>query len=775
MEVKQEQQEELDSQEPTAREELSNESLRRTRNMRYAVDHFARTTISLGGIGIIVILLLIFIYLVQEVMPLFSGASVEARGSYDRPGNPGVPTLQLSIEEQAGMAMRLDAEGVFHFFELDTGVLASSERLNLPTSATISSFASDSAESGLLALGLESGEMLLVEQEYDTSFSTVDNSRIVTPSYTYPAGEQPLLVYDNEPVTQIAVGSRGEQFLAALSNAAGDVVLLRGARQQNLLGAFDPDASPVYNLSQITLPELVPPANQLLLDGDLRWLLAIDRRGAVRVFDLASAFRDGSVAEVARANLLPQGANLVDARFLLGGVSLLISSDRGETSQWFLVRDENGNQLQQVRSFGGSDSPIVSITGEWRRKNFVTTDATGSVRIFNTTASRAVFEGDLLQAGAVAMAVAPRGNALLLESTDGKLHAWRLDNPHPEISWSALWERVWYEGYPEPDYIWQSSAASNDFEPKYSLMPLTFGTFKAAFFAMLLAAPLAVCGAIYTGYFMAPRLRRKVKPLVELMEALPTVVLGFLAGLWLAPLVEEHLLSVFSIVVLLPLGIVAASLLWMYLPRSLGEYLPDGWEAVMLVPVVLFFCWMAVVLATPMESLFFGGDLRNWLSDELGVSYDQRNAMVVGLAMGFAVIPTIFSIAEDAIFNVPQQLSYGSQALGATPWQSLYRVVLPTASPGIFSALMVGMGRAVGETMIVLMATGNTPIMDINLFEGMRTLAANIAVEIPESEVDSSHYRILFLAALVLFVFTFFVNTIAEVVRQRLRSRYNVL
>jgi phosphate transport system permease protein len=775
MEVKQEQQEELDSQEPTAGEELSTESLRRTRNMRYAVDHFARATISLGGIGIIIILLLIFIYLVQEVLPLFSGASVEARGSYVRPGNPGVPTLQLSIEEQAGMAMRLDAEGVFHFFELDTGMLASSERLNLPTSATISSFASDSAESGLLALGLESGEMLLVEQEYDTSFSTVDNSRIVTPSYTYPAGEQPLLVYDNEPVTQIAVGSRGEQFLAALSNAAGDVVLLRGARQQNLLSAFDPDASPVYNLSQITLPELVPPANQLLLDGDLRWLLAIDRSGAVRVFDLASAFRDGSVAEVARANLLPQGANLVDARFLLGGVSLLISSDRGETSQWFLVRDENGNQLQQVRSFGGSDSPIVSITGEWRRKNFVTTDATGSVRIFNTTASRAVFEGDLLLAGAVAMAVAPRGNALLLESTDGKLHAWRLDNPHPEISWSALWERVWYEGYPEPDYIWQSSAASNDFEPKYSLMPLTFGTFKAAFFAMLLAAPLAVCGAIYTGYFMAPRLRRKVKPLVELMEALPTVVLGFLAGLWLAPLVEEHLLSVFSIVVLLPLGIVAASLLWMYLPRTFGEYLPDGWEAVMLVPVVLFFCWMAVVLATPMESLFFGGDLRNWLSDELGVSYDQRNAMVVGLAMGFAVIPTIFSIAEDAIFNVPQQLSYGSQALGATPWQSLYRVVLPTASPGIFSALMVGMGRAVGETMIVLMATGNTPIMDINLFEGMRTLAANIAVEIPESEVGSSHYRILFLAALVLFVFTFFVNTIAEVVRQRLRSRYNVL
>ena len=173
--------------------------------------------------------------------------------------------------------------------------------------------------------------------------------------------------------------------------------------------------------------------------------------------------------------------------------------------------------------------------------------------------------------------------------------------------------------------------------------------------------------------------------------------------------------------------------------------------------------------------MFFDGDLRFWITNELGVSYDQRNAMVVGIAMGFAVIPTIFSIAEDAIFTVPRHLTYGSLALGATPWQSLYRVVLPTASPGIFSALMIGMGRAVGETMIVLMATGNTPIMDASIFEGMRTLAVNIAVEIPESEVDSTHYRILFLAALVLFLFTFAVNTIAEVVRQQLRGKYSTI
>ena len=176
-----------------------------------------------------------------------------------------------------------------------------------------------------------------------------------------------------------------------------------------------------------------------------------------------------------------------------------------------------------------------------------------------------------------------------------------------------------------------------------------------------------------------------------------------------------------------------------------------------------------------MEHFFFAGDMRAWMHNSLGISFDQRNSLVVGLAMGFAVIPTIFSIAEDAIFSVPKHLTIGSLALGATPWQTMVRVVILTASPGIFSAIMIGVGRAVGETMIVLMATGNTPVMDFSIFQGMRTLSANIAVEMPESEVASTHYRVLFLAALVLFMFTFVFNTLAELVRQRLRRKYSSL
>ncbi|EWH02568.1 ABC transporter permease subunit [Halomonas sp. BC04] len=307
-----------------------------------------------------------------------------------------------------------------------------------------------------------------------------------------------------------------------------------------------------------------------------------------------------------------------------------------------------------------------------------------------------------------------------------------------------------------------------------SLVPLTVGTLKAAFYAMLFATPLALMGAIYTAYFMSSKLRGKVKPTIEVMEALPTVILGFLAGLWLAPFVENRLPAVFSILILMPIAMLAFAYLWSRLPERLRSLVPDGWEAVLLMPIIILVGWICITASPYVEILFFDGSMRQWLTDN-GFTYDQRNALVVGIAMGFAVIPTIFSIAEDAVFNVPKHLTQGSLALGATRWQTVVGVVLPTASVGMFSAVMMGFGRAVGETMIVLMATGNSPIMNFNIFEGMRTLSANIAVELTEAAVGSSHIRVLFLAALVLLAMTFVVNTLAEIIRQRLRKRYGNL
>jgi phosphate transport system permease protein len=286
---------------------------------------------------------------------------------------------------------------------------------------------------------------------------------------------------------------------------------------------------------------------------------------------------------------------------------------------------------------------------------------------------------------------------------------------------------------------------------------------------------MAIGAAIYTAYFMSSGLRKVVKPTVETIEALPTVIIGFLAGLWLAPWVEQHLPTVFLLLLMVPLCLLGLSMIWRMIPRYVRRRLPDNAQILVIIPALLLIALVAWQLGPWLEHLWFGGDARRFITYELGIGYDQRNALVVGIAMGFAVVPTIFSIAEDAIFSVPPHLKSGALALGATHWQTLTRVVLLTASPGIFSAVMMGLGRAVGETMIVLMATGNTPIMDWNLLEGLRTLSANIAVEMPESEVGSSHYRVLFLTAFILFVFTFVFNTLAELVRQRLRDKYSNL
>lgn len=751
------------------------ERLKFRRKVRHFKDKAARWTISFGGISVIITILLIFAYLAYEVVPLFESAEINEVASYSFDQSSAASTLHLAIEEQSEIAMHLSDSGLVTFFRFDSGEVIDQSRIALPPDVSISSFAIDTEESGVMALGLSNGQVQVVAHDYDVSYRQSDNAREITPQISYPFGAAPYQIFDDVGVTSVALRSRGESLTLAAVNGQGSIQMLEASKQTSLFSAFDDDAGGSFDIERAPALVSAPDAISLHIDGDRRWLLAISDNGLVRVADIG-AIIDGEFEDFdIEMFLTDNGLRPTSIRFLLGGISLLVADESGGIGQWFISRQGEQVALNKVRTFEPSEFPVNSITVEQRQKNFISADSEGTVSIYNTTANRAVFRDALASNAVSAMAVSPRGDALLLETGPGQFVAWDVHNEHPEVSMSALWEQVWYEGYAEPEYIWQSSAATNEFEPKYSLVPLSFGTLKAAFYAMLLAAPLAICGAIFTGYFMAPAMRGKVKPLIELMEALPTVVLGFLAGLWLAPFVEQNLLGIFSILIVLPLSILAASLGWMYLPKKIRHAVPDGWEAGLLIPVISVFGFLSFVVAGPLEVWFFDGDLRFWITNELGVTYDQRNAMVVGFAMGFAVIPTVFSIAEDAIFTVPRHLSYGSLALGATPWQSLCRVVLPTASPGIFSGLMIGLGRAVGETMIVLMATGNTPIMDINIFEGMRTLAANIAVEIPESEVDSTHYRILFLAALVLFTFTFVINTVAEIVRQRLRGKYSTI
>lgn len=382
-------------------------------------------------------------------------------------------------------------------------------------------------------------------------------------------------------------------------------------------------------------------------------------------------------------------------------------------------------------------------------------------------------------------AISGKYHRLVVLDSANKLHFFQIDDPHADSSWKALFSKIWYEGAPEPKWEWQSTGGSDDFEPKYSLVPLIFGTFKGTFYAMLFALPIALLAALYTSQFLDPRFRSIVKPTMEIMASLPSVVLGFLGAIYIAPIIEKEIPSFILLAVGLPLIAAITGFFWSRLPIRYRKLIHPGWEWIVFVPLLLVSSWGFFQLGSVVESIAFvvtdpatgqkTADFGAWWTATTGNSFDQRNSVVVGFMMGFAIIPIIFTIADDALSNIPAQLITASMACGASRWQTAVRVVLPTASPGIFSAIMIGLGRAVGETMIVVMATGNTPITEWNIFSGMRTLSANIAVELPEAPHHSTLYRTLFLGALVLFVFTFVFNTFAEILRHRLRERFKTI
>ncbi|WP_313200970.1 ABC transporter permease subunit [Pseudomonas sp.] len=749
---------------PPVRIDFNTPELQRKRRMRALKDRLTRWYVLVGGLAVLAAITLIFFYLAYVVLPLFQGAELTSKKALEPAWlqqDAGKP-LMIALEEQNLVGMRVSDKGQAIFFDTKSGNALSRVDLPLPAGTQVTSISADQPGSPLVVLGLSNGQALVFHHTYKVTYP--DNKKTITPGIDYPYGQAPFVLDEQgRALEHVSVNVNGDTLLLAGSTGA-HLQVVELSRSENML-----TGETSTEQSRIELPQMTEVVKNIFIDPRQQWLYVINGRATADVFSLRDKSLNGryKLAESAETEITATAQ-------LVGGISLIIGDSKGGLAQWFMARDPDGEQrFKQIRTFKMGEAAIAQIDAEERRKGFIALDADGKLGVFHSTAHRTLLVEQAAEGPGI-LALSPRANRIIIEE-GGKLLPLSLRNPHPEISFSALWGKVWYENYDEPKYVWQSTASNTDFEPKLSLSPLTFGTLKAAFYAMILAAPLAIAAAIYTAYFMAPGMRRKVKPVIELMEAMPTVILGFFAGLFLAPYLEGHLPGVFSLFLIMPLGILLTGFTWSRLPESVRLRVPDGWEAAILIPVILAIGWFALAVSPYLESWFFGGDMRLWIEHTLGLRYDQRNALVVGIAMGFAVIPNIYSIAEDAVFSVPRSLTLGSLALGATPWQTLTRVVILTASPGIFSALMIGMGRAVGETMIVLMATGNTPVMELNLFEGMRTLAANVAVEMPESEVGGSHYRVLFLAALVLLMFTFVMNTLAELIRQRLRKKYSSL
>lgn len=721
-------------------------------------DRVARWVVSAGGVAIVASILGILIFILAEIWPIFFKPRVEP----ERTAEVAHAALTAALtDEHRGLVAAITADGRVVAVRAESGALEAERPIASPQ--VVVTAASSPPGGRALTAALADGRVAIVPVAFDVTFEGPDGSQ----RRTSPRFDPPILLdmdAAGRPLRAFAaqLGEDGSA-VGAAQLADGTLVVVRRSVETN---GITGETSESVDRSESKLDRSL---KTLVFDEEQKNLWGGTAEGSLLWWRLEAA-------QPGTAGISSAGRSEITALSpLIGGRSLAVGQADGSLSVWFPVEEGDGvARLTRVRDFPDLPSAVRHLAPSGRGKGFLAADESGQVGLYWSTSERTLWTGRGPFERPTGLAFSPKADGAVL-TAGSKVAELAVFNPHPEISWKALFGKIWYEGYGEPEYSWQSSSGTDDFEPKLSLVPLLIGTLKGTFYSMLLAIPLGVFGAMFISQFMHPAYKRVLKPVIEIMASLPSVVLGFLAGLWLAPRVEKVVPGLFLMLLVLPVVVLIAGGIWHSMPRKIRNRFRSGSETVLYVGALLVGLGLCFALSKPFENLVFDGNFQTWLQATTDWTYDQRNAIIVGLAMGFAVIPIIFAISEDAFTNVPQNLVAGSLALGANRWQTVTRVVLPTASPGIFSAIMIGFGRAVGETMIVLMATGNTPILEWNPFNGFRTLSANIAVEIPEAAQGGTLYRTLFLAALLLFGITFLVNTVAEVVRQRLRERYSQL
>ncbi len=838
-------------------------------------DNVADKVITVGGISVIIAVLGILVFLVAETLPLFQGGEVTADHDYALKF-PAGKILTTTMDEYKTMTFSVFEGGKSLLFHALTGTVLSNPEIHFD-GKRITATASG-VEGEHLAFGFEDGTVRLAEAHFETEIirgsdlppnlthlndrdstdGAVVYSRIPGQQYRKISFELDLqdaiqVSEDAQPVTALdyRVSGEAERQLKAfvVVDSEGNIALNKARSKLNMM-----TGKTTITIEKTDLPPLPRGVSDsiasLLLTTSADAVMVAETNGTVYRYNTRDD-KNPLLAETVR--VLPEDAELTALNFLLGEKSIVVGGSDGTLQIFFIIGKDgtpDGQALTRGRIFASRKSPITRLTQSARGKSFAAALQDGTIQVIHGTSQKTLAKFSV-DAPLQSLLLSPRFNGLMALQEDGQIHFWEFDVPHPETTFKTLFQKVWYEGYEQPTYTWQSTGATEDFESKFSLIPLIFGTIKAAFYSLLFAIPIAILGAIYTSEFLHLRVRSVVKPTMEMMASLPSVVLGFVAALVLAPIVETWVAAVLLAFISIPVALMLSAFLWQLLPLHLA----NRWRGIpkfsLMVFVVLLTTWVTYQVGILFEFLFFGGDFKGWLNGDFGGpepflflillpisltitgivfarlfghrfsqmmaymtpfraavldmgkwvamvaasiilsyllakifaffgvdtrgafigTYVQRNTLIVGFAMGFAVIPIIYTIAEDALNAVPAHLRAASLGCGATQWQTAIYVVLPTAMSGVFSAIMIGMGRAVGETMIVVMAAGNTPLMDWNVFNGLRALSATIAVELPEAVKDGTLYRILFLSGLVLFAMTFVINTIAEVVRIRFRKR----
>ena len=840
-------------------------------------DRTADRVITVGGLLVIAAVFTIGIFLVAVAAPLLSSGEVRSQTTYAL-GDTSKTYISTRVDEYKTVALDFATDGSLSAFHVATGTKLAAPQFSLPEGARISAFTRTLGGNDI-ALGLADGRVILGRAALTVAIvpasampdgltelgngDLTDGTSVWRPipgrqfrqvSYELKLEEPLQISPDGAEIRHIDYRIGGTQERPTRTFVTVDATgKLRMSFAFSRLNFMTGETATDITSTELDATAAVSDIKRVLLNAQGDRVIVAESTGLVRRYDL----RDRNAARLAETvRVVPEGVQLTAVTYMNGETSLVIGGSDGSVNVWFPVERRDGTTadglvLTQVHVLEAQSAPIDQISVSQRTRLFVTSDTAGGILVRHGTTARTLLSLENTPDQRLQTVVlTPKDDGVVAIGANHQASVWQIHVPHPETTLQSLFGKVWYEGYTEPVYVWQSTAAQDFVEPKLSLIPLIFGTLKAAIYSMLFALPIALLAAIYTSEFLHYRVRAVVKPVMELMATLPSVVIGFVAALLLSPIVENWVAAVIIAFGVIPLTLVGSAFLWQILPNDLRIRLEGVPRFLFHFVSIAVAVWICVELGPWIEAALFGGDFKKWTSGageaqpfvflmmvpvsflvvflasgqffgtgwrmylrtqsnttagviELGrwallsaaaialawiaslvlsgIGYDprggfvdtyvQRNTLIAAFAIGFAEIPIIYTIAEDALNAVPEHLRAASLGCGATRWQTARWVILPTAGSGIFSAIMIGLGRAVGETMIVVMSTGNTPVLDINIFNGLRALSANINVELPEAVRDSTLYRTLFLCGLTLFVMTFFLNTIAEVVRQRFRKR----
>lgn len=737
---------------------------------RKLYDRLARHVVFVGGAGIIFCIIAILFFIGIETIPLWKSPEKKLESvseMKDRLGSGAVADrvriFDVGVDEYREQFFTVDSLGSVRFFTLEEEPkLLRTHTISHKTTGYASFYNARTNTS--YAIADREGYVVPFEVSFRVEFREGTERTVVsrvTEGEALRITEEPIEIfaYQSSPET-------GAPVVVAYT-ASGRLLAYAEVEEEGFLGESETE---IFK-TDLTIELGGAVVTGVQVDSEAENLYVSTENGKLYHWSLSDP--SSPELESTLAATADPGVAVTEIGFLLGHRSLIVGDAAGNVSVWFETTGGGGeSKLAKIHVLPQLPAAVDRFSASQRGRGFLASDTSGNIALYQATSTTKQLDFPGRGKPYAGLSFSPKANGVVAVDSDMVLSSYYLDNPHPETNFHTLFGKVWYEGYDKPRYVWQSTGGTDEFEPKFSLTPLAYGTLKGAIYTMILSIPLAVLAAICVSQFLHPSIRNVVKPVIEVMAALPSVVLGFLAGLWLAPLLEK----IFVATLIMPFIVISLTLLalflWYRLPFSLSGRFRLGAELFTLVGVIGIAAALSLWLNGPLESLIFAGDFRDWFFRMFDLRYDQRNMLVVGFAMGFTVIPIIFTISEDALSSVPRTLSSGSLALGANRWQTAMRIVVPAASAGIFSAVMIGFGRAVGETMIVLMATGNTPVMDWSFFNGFRALSANIAVELPEAPHGGTLYRVLFLTAILLFVVTFLLNTLAEILSQRLRRKY---